>query len=202
MLAATAEMFGAVEAGVDRHRDHVASSEAELVNAARRGDRAAFGRLHDRYASMVHAIALARVPVPDAHDLVQDVFVEAMGKLHALRDALAFGPWLAAIARNLANDHLRRKRRNKLMTNSAVRVSSELPASQRDSDEASRILDVIRTLPDAYAETLVLRLVEQLTGPQIAACTGMTPGSVRVNLHRGMQMLKRALPPEWRIDQP
>jgi len=48
-------------------------------------------------------------------------------------------------------------------------------------------------LPETYAETLVLRLVEGLTGPQIAACTGMTHGSVRVNLTRGMQMLRERL---------
>ena len=51
----------------------------------------------------------------------------------------------------------------------------------------------IRRLPEAYRETLVLRLVEGMTGPEIAARAGLTPGSVRVNLHRGMLMLREAL---------
>ena len=55
------------------------------------------------------------------------------------------------------------------------------------------MLAAIRRLPEAYRETLVLRLVEGMTGPEIAERTGLTPGSVRVNLHRGMQLLREAL---------
>ena len=59
--------------------------------------------------------------------------------------------------------------------------------------EAAAILEVVRSLPEAYRETLILRLVEGMTGPEIAARTGLTPGSVRVNLHRGMQQLREKL---------
>ena len=52
---------------------------------------------------------------------------------------------------------------------------------------------IVRTLPDAYRETLVLRLVEGMTGPEIAKRTGLTPASVRVNLHRGMKQLRERL---------
>ena len=54
-------------------------------------------------------------------------------------------------------------------------------------------LALIRTLPEAYRETLVLRLSEGLTGPEIAQRTGLTPASVRVNLHRGMKLLREKL---------
>ena len=59
--------------------------------------------------------------------------------------------------------------------------------------EAFAVMDAIRSLPDAYRETLALRLVEGLNGPEIAAQTGLTPDSVRVNLHRGMKMLREKL---------
>jgi RNA polymerase sigma-70 factor (ECF subfamily) len=59
--------------------------------------------------------------------------------------------------------------------------------------EATAILAAIRGLPEAYRETLILRLVEGFTGPEIAERTGLTAGSVRVNLHRGMQMLRERL---------
>jgi RNA polymerase sigma-70 factor (ECF subfamily) len=55
------------------------------------------------------------------------------------------------------------------------------------------VLDVIRSLPAAYRETLVLRLVEGMTGPEIAERTGLTAASVRVNLHRGMKLLRERL---------
>ena len=45
----------------------------------------------------------------------------------------------------------------------------------------------------AYRVTLILRLVEGFTGPEIAAQTGLTEGSVRVNLHRGMKQLRERL---------
>ena len=51
-------------------------------------------------------------------------------------------------------------------------------------------LAAIRSLPPTYSETLTLRFVEGMTGPEIAACTGLTEGSVRVNLHRGMKQLR------------
>ena len=49
------------------------------------------------------------------------------------------------------------------------------------------------SLSETYRETLILRLVEGMTGPEIAARTGMTHGSVRVNLHRGMEQLRAQL---------
>jgi len=61
--------------------------------------------------------------------------------------------------------------------------------------EALGLLAIVQSLPDAYRETLVLRLVEGMTGPEIAERTGLTPASVRVNLHRGMKLLRDKLQP-------
>ena len=67
-----------------------------------------------------------------------------------------------------------------------------IPEGDREG-QAAAVLDAVRRLPDAYRETLILRLVEGMTGPEIAARTGMTHGSVRVNLHRGMEQLRAKL---------
>jgi RNA polymerase sigma-70 factor (ECF subfamily) len=165
-----------------------------LVVAARDGNRAAFGRLHEKYAPMVHGILLARVPYGDAEDLGQEVFLKAFGRMSSLREPERFGGWLATIARNhAARFHQRRRRTQTLPEN--LMISDTAPDPDRRA-EALRILGVIRSLPEAYRETLVLRLVEGLTGPQIAAQTGLTAGSVRVNLHRGMRLLRQELGPE------
>ncbi len=79
-----------------------AGSDAGLVTAAQRGDRSAFGCLYDRFAPMVHGIMLSRVSAADADDLVHDVFLTALRQLRSLRNASAFGGWLAQIARNRA----------------------------------------------------------------------------------------------------
>jgi len=72
-------------------------------------------------------------------------------------------------------------------------VDIPAPARAYEQAEAHAILAVIRSLPEAYSETLVLRLVEGMTGQEIAERTGLTPGSVRVNLHRGMKLLREKL---------
>lgn len=170
------------------------SGDSALVIAARGGDRSAFGGLYARYARMVHGILLARVPSHDVGDLVQDVFLKALPRIRDLRDVTRFGPWLATITRNCANDYYRQNRGETEVTECLPEDENDAPAAKEKSNaEAVVILEHVRGLPDAYRETLILRLVEGMTGPEIAARTGLTPGSVRVNLHRGMQQLREKL---------
>jgi RNA polymerase sigma-70 factor (ECF subfamily) len=157
-----------------------------LVEQARDGSRSAFGELYQQYSRMVHGLLLARVPYSDVDDLVQDVFLLALRRLHSLRDERAFPGWLAMIARNQAVDYHRRTPKTTELEEGMLRQRPPEP-------EALAVLDTIRALPDAYRETLILRLVEGLTGPEIAGQTGLTPDSVRVNLHRGMKMLREKL---------
>jgi RNA polymerase sigma-70 factor (ECF subfamily) len=168
--------------------------EHSLVNAARDGDRAAFGRLYDRYAHMVHGILLARVPPREVDDLVQEVFLSALRQLHALRDASCFGAWLGTITRNRANDYFRKAIPVEKVTEPALEDQAESRTTKHAAEQESAvILAVVRALPEPYREPLILRLVEGMTGPEIAARTGLTHGSVRVNLYRGMQMLREKL---------
>ena len=172
-----------------------ASEDAGLVKAARDGDRVAFGRLYDRYARMVHGVLLAKVPFQEVNDLLQDVFVTALRRLRTLREPESFGAWLAAIARNRASDYHRHSLPEDPLGDDDLSTPQVAGARDEDRNLASRVLDLIKSLPDAYRETLILRLVEGMTGPEIAARTQMTPGSVRVNLHRGMQQLRAKLSP-------
>jgi RNA polymerase sigma-70 factor (ECF subfamily) len=167
------------------------AKDREAVARVLGGDKRAFGAIFERYAPMVHGLLLARVTPAEADDLVQDVFETALGKLDALRDAESLGGWLAQIARHRAVDARRRRRRTEPLDED-VPSPSEGPSARA---EAHRILEVIRTLPEAYRDTLVLRLVEGMSGPEIAEKVGLTPESVRVNLHRGMKMLKEKLEP-------
>jgi len=197
MVSMSGDRVDLVAASV-RRQSEPASEDEMLVEAARDGDRAAFGRLYDRYVRMVHGILLARVPVREVDDLVQDVFMTALRRLSTLRDIRSFGAWLAAIARNLASDHYRRSTPEDQLTDDA----SDTENRAEDQNEAAAILEAVRSLPDAYRETLILRLVEGMTGPEIAARTGLTHGSVRVNLHRGMQLLRAKLSPHAETELP
>lgn len=162
--------------------------ESRLVERARAGDRQAFDELYKLFAPAVHGIVLARVPPGDVNDVAQEVFMLAYKNLHSVRDGAAFGAWLSQIARNHSNEFHRR-----------AKHTEELPEdlsggeNLQATEEAREILATIRALPESYKETLILRLVEGMTGAEIAARTGLTPESVRVNLHRGMKMLRGKL---------
>jgi RNA polymerase sigma-70 factor (ECF subfamily) len=168
------------------HIDPEVAPEAMLVTAVLEGNHDHFARLYDLYSPLVHGILLARVPRNEVDDLVQDIFLLALKKLHTLRDRAAFGPWIAMIARNRAMDFHRRSR-------DTVEITDDMRSTDSSDTKATEMLEIIRSLSDAYRETLILRLVEGMTGPEIAARTGLTPASVRVNLHRGMKLLREKL---------
>jgi RNA polymerase sigma-70 factor (ECF subfamily) len=159
------------------------------IRAVAFGDRDAFARLYADYVRLVHAILLGRVPRRDVDDLVQEVFITAYQRIRELRDPSAFGGWIAAIARNRATDYLRRSREQ-------VELPDELPGGDPIEAETIAVLDIVRKLPEAYRETLLMRLVEGMSGAEIAERSGLTPASVRVNLHRGMKLLREQL--GWR----
>jgi RNA polymerase sigma-70 factor (ECF subfamily) len=159
--------------------------QAALVRASQQGDRAAFGAIYQQFSRMIHGILLAHVPYADAEDLMQDVFVRAMRQVDRLREPAAMGGWLASIARNAAVDYRRRLR--------PLAELTEIGAANLPSRHAFEVIDILQSLPETYRETLILRLVEGMTGPEIAVKTGMTHQSVRVNLCRGMKLLREKL---------
>ena len=167
-------------------------STAELVRRAREGGRDAFGELYRRYAGMVHGILLARLPHAEVADATQDVFLRALRHLASLREEAAFGGWLATLARTAAVDWHRRPASRALHEP----LDEQMAGGHGIGAAELAVLEAIRALPAAYAETLLMRLVEGMTGPEIAARTGLTPESVRVNLCRGMKRLRRALADE------
>jgi RNA polymerase sigma-70 factor (ECF subfamily) len=171
------------------HRGPVESRDAtvaELVIAVQGGSRIAFTGLYERFHRVVHAVVLARVHAGDAGDVVQDVFADVWVKLPDLREPAAFPGWILAMARNRATDFVRRRR-------PISDDTADLAVAPPPTVEAAAALRAIRTLPETYRETLIMRLVEGLSGPEIAERTGMTPDSVRVHLHRGIKLLREKL---------
>lgn len=160
--------------------------ETVLVEQIRAGNQEAFNEFYKIFLPLVHGIVLSKVPRDEVDDIVQEVFLTAYKKLSGLRDANAVGGWLAMIARNYCCEFYRRQKPTE-------ELSEDLPHKKNVGNEAKEVLQIIRSLPEAYRETLILRLAEGMSGQEIAEKTGLTPESVRVNLHRGMKLLREKL---------
>src|SRR5882672_8861597 len=130
-------------------------TDADLVRAAQAGDAASFEQLYAKYQPVVHSILLGRLPPADADDVTQNVFITAYTKLASLREPAAFAGWITRTARNVAEDH-RRRMRETVELDGAFATHG----TQREDAEAAQALEAIRALPEAYRETLMLRLVE------------------------------------------
>ncbi|MFN0242575.1 MAG: RNA polymerase sigma factor [Planctomycetota bacterium] len=185
------DAYGLREPAPERDSASLSLGDADLARLARSGDRVAFSELYARYARAVHGVLLAAGPTGEANDLVQEVFLLALRSIAQLEEPERVGAWFFTIARNRARDALRHRPRT-------AELAGDVEPAARETDEdepedARAALAAIRSLPDAYRETLMLRLVEGLTGPEIADKTGLTHGSVRVNLHRGMKLLRERL---------
>ena len=167
--------------------DITPSEIAEWVRAAQAGSPEAFGKLHRRFVALVHGVLLSRFRPAVAEELTQECFLIAFQKLPQLRDALKFGPWIAAIARRL-----KAQERSECTSEEGIDIA-DTRQNPESSAEAERILIAIHQLPMAYREALVLRLVEGMDGAEIAAAIGLSPESVRVNLHRGLKKLRELL---------
>jgi RNA polymerase sigma-70 factor, ECF subfamily len=161
---------------------------ARWVIAAKSGSTSAHEMLYRRHVGLVHGILLSRHRRAVAEELTQECFIIAFQRIRQLRDPAKFAPWLAAIARHAKSE-----------SDPSQMFGDQLDELLPDASdpavgvEAINILNAIRRLPDAYRETMVLRLVEGMSGAEIAAATDLSADSVRVNLHRGMQKLREML---------
>jgi RNA polymerase sigma-70 factor (ECF subfamily) len=160
------------EAGVAReHAPRGRHEMVALVSRAQAGDRAAFARLWQRHAQLVHAILLSMVKDQDARDLTQEVALSAWQSIDRVEDPARFSSWLSAIARNLGRDALKAQRAATERLD--ARHERELAVRTRGpaAFDADDVMARIRELPEAYREPLTLRLLLELPAREIAERT-------------------------------
>jgi len=185
------------EASVDAPR--LAIGDDGLVGRAQRGDVDAFEQLYRMHAGRVYALCLRMAADPVvARELTQDTFVKAWDALPRFRADASLTTWLHRIA---VNAMLERRRGEKRRT---ARVSLAGDEDEGEQDIAGVVIapDVataidleraIGTLPPGVRRAFVLHDVEGYTHEEIAKMTGLAAGTLRAQLHRAHQLLKRAL---------
>ncbi len=170
--------------------------DESLVVAFCSGDEGALRELYDRYGALVYRIAAAMLPTAaDAEEVTQITFVSAWQGRHTFdRTVGTLAGWLVGIVRRRAIDRLRVARRERLVAE-AVLSDAEHAEDRAYSPErvVDRMLvaDELGRLPDRQRQVLELAFFDDLTHAQIAALTGMPLGTVKSNLRRGLQQLRR-----------
>ncbi len=175
----------------------LAEADAALVAAAREGDRRARDALYRRHAPMVLGLAHRLLAgASDADDLLQDVFVIALGGLHRLEDPQALASWLGGITVRLARRRLRYARlRAKLGLGTPI-DAERLVSPDAPPDVGAELRTLYRMLatlrPDARV-ALVLRRVEGMTIAEIASSMERSPATVKRYIDEAEVLLRAEL---------
>ena len=174
--------------------------EAELVGAARSGDRGAFDELVRR--TFVDAFTLARRLTgneEDARDVVQETYLRAWKGIGKFRGDAAFSTWLYRITANAASSNVQRRRRHRVEPFAddfePVDERAETIVSQgaESAETLDRISDALDELPAKLRTVVVLKDVYGLPHEEIADELGITVSAAKVRLHRARRKLRDAL---------
>jgi RNA polymerase sigma-70 factor (ECF subfamily) len=178
------------------------STDRELVATAARGVEGSFEELVKRYQRPISAYVYRMVGDYDAAlDLTQEIFIKIYASLSRYRPEFKFSTWIYKIAHNAAIDHLRRSSgRERSLTGGTDAEHYELPleseglSPEQQSEREERrgeIEMVVRSLPTAYRELIVLRHSQDLTYEEIVEVTALPLGTVKNRLFRAREMMRQ-----------
>ena len=178
------------------------AADRELVATAAQGLEGGFEELVRRYQRPISAYVYRMVGDYDcALDLTQEIFIKIYASLSRYRPEFKFSTWIYKIAHNAAIDHLRRNAgRERSLGNGTESEPQQLTleskglSPEQQSERAERRLEiesVIRLLPTAYRELIVLRHSQDLTYEEIVEVTGLPLGTVKNRLFRAREMMRQ-----------
>jgi RNA polymerase sigma-70 factor (ECF subfamily) len=179
-----------------------AAADCDLVTRAVSGREDGFEELVRRYQRPIAAYVYRMVgDYESALDLTQEVFIKVYNSLRRYRSEFKFSTWIYKIAHNSAVDHLRRRGgREQALQREFDGEQYDLPIESRrlspeqESERAERreeIERVVRELPAAYRELVVLRHSHDLSYDEIAEVTGLPLGTVKNRLFRAREVMRR-----------
>lgn len=167
-------------------------TDAELVSRTLAGDREAFGRLYDRYARPVRAVAFgASRDAATIQDLTQESFLRAFRRLSTLRARDRFGAWLVGIARQVVREHRRRRHLEPLNERSPLAHNGS--AAVDDADEIEHLLNLLGRLPEEERLAVQFFFLNQRDANQTARLLDLSRSGTYALLKRACGRLSRWL---------
>jgi RNA polymerase sigma-70 factor (ECF subfamily) len=178
------------------------AADRDLVVSAAQGLEGSFEELVRRYQRPISGYVYRMVGDYDsALDLTQEIFIKIYGSLSRYRPEFKFSTWIYKIAHNAAIDHLRRHAgRERSIVNGTEADNYDLPlesagpSPEQQSEREERRIEiegVVRSLPTAYRELVVLRHSQDLTYEEIVDVTGLPLGTVKNRLFRAREMMRQ-----------
>jgi RNA polymerase sigma-70 factor (ECF subfamily) len=176
-------------------------SDLELIASAIRGREAGFEELVRRYQRPITGYIFRMLGDYEASlDVSQEVFIKVYNSLSRYSSEYKFSTWLYRIAHNAAIDHMRRNSvcPQSLETENAdgtyqLQIESPNPTPEQDRERSewrTQIGHVVRRLPAAYRELILLRHSQDLSYDEIAEVTGLPLGTVKNRLFRAREMMR------------
>lgn len=179
----------------------VDSSDLELVERHRRGDREAFTEIYLRFEEMVYNLAQKLVGEDDADDLTQEIFLRVFRHVAGFRGGSSLKTWIYRVALNCCRS--RRRLRSVQVFGRETAALEAVPDERRGPEQRAAAAEAGRRLERAlhrvsgtYREAVVLRDIEGLTYQEIADVLGVRIGTVRSRIARGRESLRRRLEDE------
>jgi RNA polymerase sigma-70 factor (ECF subfamily) len=174
----------------DTRLDHRAR-RAQWMARAQRGDETAYRALLNDIGPVVLSFLSRRIPdLSDLEDAYQETLVALHRARHTYLPSRPLEPWLFAIAKNVAADHARRRRR-RAGREILVDALPDQPV-EPERDLRARLTRALNTLPPAQREALEMLKVEGLTVAEAATRAGTTTGALKVRAHRAYAALRAA----------
>jgi RNA polymerase sigma-70 factor (ECF subfamily) len=196
------------EASNREARRREADDDRELIDLARKGDKAAFRKLVERHQRRAFGIALGLVrDENDARELVQEAFLRVYRGLDAFQGGSSFFTWLYRIVTNLAIDLMRKpgRRDAELLENHeheeeptdfplVSRIDGADPIDvMRRREIAGRIQAALDALPPYHRGVILMREVEGMSYEEMAQAMKVSKGTIMSRLFHARQKLQRAL---------
>jgi RNA polymerase sigma-70 factor (ECF subfamily) len=168
------------------------SSDLELTERFRNGDRDAFSTLYRTHHTAIFRYALYMTGDRErAGEVTQEVFVWLIHHPQAFDPARGELPaFLAGVARQMVR---RRRRDEQRWVPLDEAAPCPPPPEIGDADEAAELWKAIATLPDRYREAVILCDMEEMSNEQAASVLGCAVGTIWSRLHRAHELLQRKL---------
>jgi len=179
------------------------NSSEELIARARRGEDEAFRLIFDRYGRPIISFIYDMVGRRElAEELTQETFVRAYKNLKALRDDTKLSTWLFGIAKNVARESLRRRRRESdkvgIDDDHVIELSDgKLPPDRQllDKELNGVIRDALGALDEDKRLVFTLKIFQQRSYEEIAEITGSSIPKLKTDLHRARAEMRRRIRP-------